>query len=76
MVDLRPTSAKLRARARRIVCALTGLSPAEARALLARAGGRPTVAVMMHRRGVSATAARRRLAAHGDDLGAALGEGR
>jgi N-acetylmuramic acid 6-phosphate etherase len=76
MVDLRPTSAKLRARARRIVCALTGLSPAEARALLGRAGGRPTVAVLMHRRGVSATAARRRLAAHGDDLGAALGEDR
>jgi N-acetylmuramic acid 6-phosphate etherase len=76
MVDLRPTSAKLRARARRIVATLTGLSPAEAQALLGRAGGRPKVAVLMHRSGVSAPAARRRLAAHDGDLAAALGEGR
>jgi N-acetylmuramic acid 6-phosphate etherase len=76
MVDLRPTSAKLEARARRIVVALTGLSPAAAQALLGRAGRRPKVAVLMHRRGLSAPAARRRLLAHAGDLGAALGEGR
>jgi N-acetylmuramic acid 6-phosphate etherase len=76
MVDLRPTSAKLRARARQIVATLTGLSPVEAQALLGRAGGRPNVAVLMHRCRLSAPAARRRLASHDDDLGAALGEGR
>ncbi|MBI3455500.1 MAG: N-acetylmuramic acid 6-phosphate etherase [Candidatus Rokubacteria bacterium] len=74
MVDVQPVSAKLRARALRIVSALTGLAPAAARALLRRAGGRPKLAVVMHRRGVSATSARRLLRAHGDDLGAALGE--
>ena len=74
MVDVRPTSAKLRARALRIVAALTGLGPAAARLLLRRAGGRPKLAVVMHRRGVSAGTARRLLRAHGDDLGAALGD--
>jgi N-acetylmuramic acid 6-phosphate etherase len=72
MVDLRPTSAKLRARARRIVVALTGLSPSAAGAILRRAGGRPKLAVLMHHRGVSARGARRLLAEHGDDLRAAL----
>jgi N-acetylmuramic acid 6-phosphate etherase len=76
MVDLRPTNAKLRARAVRIVSRLTGRPPAAARALLRRAGERPKVAVVMDRRGVSAPAARRLLAAHGGDLGAALGEAR
>jgi N-acetylmuramic acid 6-phosphate etherase len=74
MVDLRPTSRKLRARALRIVRQLTGLPPAQARALVRRAGGRPSVALVMHRLGVDAAAARRRLDAHGDNLRAALGE--
>lgn len=72
MVDVMPTSAKLRARARRIVATLTGLSPAAAGVLLRRAGWRPKLAVLMHRRGVSARQGRRRLAAHGGDLRAAL----
>jgi N-acetylmuramic acid 6-phosphate etherase len=72
MVDVRPTSRKLRARAARIVTGLTGLGSAAARGLLRRAGGRPKLAVLMHARGLSAGAARRRLAAHGDDLRAAL----
>ncbi|HLE45326.1 MAG TPA: N-acetylmuramic acid 6-phosphate etherase [Methylomirabilota bacterium] len=72
MVDVRPTSAKLRARARRIVATLTGLSPAAAGALLRRSGWRPKLAVLMHRRGVSAGGARRLLVAHGGDLRAAL----
>jgi N-acetylmuramic acid 6-phosphate etherase len=76
MVDVRPTSAKLRARALRIVSTLTGLGPAAARALLARAGGRPKLAVLMHRRGLPAPAARRLLREHRDHLGAALGERR
>jgi N-acetylmuramic acid 6-phosphate etherase len=64
MVDIRPTSRKLRARARRIVMDLTGMSARPAAALLARAGGRPTVALVMHRRRVSRTAAESLLAAH------------
>jgi N-acetylmuramic acid 6-phosphate etherase len=76
MVDLRPTSRKLRARALRITAALTGLDAASTRALARRAGGRPNVALVMHRMGLDQTAARRRLAAHGDDLRAALGETR
>jgi N-acetylmuramic acid 6-phosphate etherase len=76
MVDLRPTSRKLRARALRIVTTLTGLPPAPARALTRRAGGRPGVALVMHRLGLDAVAARRHLDGHGGNLRAALGEGR
>jgi N-acetylmuramic acid 6-phosphate etherase len=76
MVDLRPTSQKLRARALRIVAELTALPPRSARALARRAGGRPAVALVMHRLGLDASAARRRLAAHHGDLRAALGERR
>jgi N-acetylmuramic acid 6-phosphate etherase len=76
MVDLRPTSRKLRARARRIIRELTGLGPEAVDALTRRAGGRPNVALVMHRLGLDAVAARRRLAAHGDNLRAALGETR
>jgi N-acetylmuramic acid 6-phosphate etherase len=72
MVDVRPTNRKLRARAARIVTSLTGVSGAASRGLLRRAGWRPKLAVLMHARGLSATAARRRLASHGDDLRAAL----
>jgi len=64
MVDLRPTSRKLRARARRIVMDLTGMSARPAAALLGRAGGRPTVALVMHRREVSRAEAESLLAAH------------
>jgi N-acetylmuramic acid 6-phosphate etherase len=74
MVDLQPTSRKLRARALRIVGELTGLPPARARALARRAQGRPAVALVMHRLGLGAAAARRRLAEHGGSLRAALGE--
>jgi N-acetylmuramic acid 6-phosphate etherase len=76
MVDLRPTSRKLRARALRIIATLTGLPPASARALARRSGWRPGVALVMHRLGLGPAAARRRLTAHGDNLRAALGEGR
>jgi N-acetylmuramic acid 6-phosphate etherase len=74
MVDLRPTSRKLRARALRMIGQLTGLPPGQARALARRAGGRPNVALVMHRLGVDAAAARRRLAARGNNVRAALGE--
>jgi N-acetylmuramic acid 6-phosphate etherase len=76
MVDLQPTSQKLRARALRIVAELTGLPPGPARALTRQAGGRPAVALIMHRLGLDTAAARCRLAAHHDDLRSALGERR
>jgi N-acetylmuramic acid 6-phosphate etherase len=75
MVDVRPSNAKLRARAARIVATLTGLPPRAAAALLHRAGSRPKVAVVMHRTGRSATSARRWLARHGGDLRLALEPG-
>jgi N-acetylmuramic acid 6-phosphate etherase len=74
MVDVRPGSRKLRARALRIVRELTGLSPRAARRLARRAGSRPAVALLMHRLGLGPSAARRRLRAHGGDVRAALGE--
>lgn len=62
MVDLRPTSQKLRARAVRLVQKLGGTSESRARRLLKGAEGRAKVAVVMARRRVSASEARRRLA--------------
>jgi N-acetylmuramic acid 6-phosphate etherase len=75
MVDLRPSSRKLRARALRIVGELTGLPPARARALTRRAEFRPAVALVMLRLGLGRAAAHRRLAQHGGSLRAALGGG-
>jgi N-acetylmuramic acid 6-phosphate etherase len=63
MVDLRPGSAKLQDRARRIVAAAGGVDRDEAERLLSLAGGEVKTAIVMGRRGVSAEAARARLAA-------------
>ncbi len=62
MVDLRPTSAKLADRARRIVAAATDLSVRQAARALAEAGGDVKTAIVMARLGVSAGVARQRLA--------------
>jgi len=62
MVDLRPTSAKLRDRARRIVAAAGDVGPRAAARLLARARGDVKTAIVMGRLGVGAAEARRRLA--------------
>jgi N-acetylmuramic acid 6-phosphate etherase len=48
------TNRKLRGRAQRLVCALTGVDEEEARSLLEEAGGRVKVAAVMQRRGVDA----------------------
>ncbi|HEX7216202.1 MAG TPA: N-acetylmuramic acid 6-phosphate etherase [Methylomirabilota bacterium] len=61
MVDLRPRSAKLRARALRLVGQLGRVSPREAQRLLAAAGASAKVAIAMARLGVDAPEARRRL---------------
>ena len=73
MVDLQPKSAKLRARARRLVSDLGRVSAERAATLLAEAGGSAKVAVVMARRRVTADEARRRLRAAGGFLGPAAG---
>jgi len=62
MVDLRRTNAKLEDRARRIVAAAGGVPPDEAERLISLARGEVKTAIVMARRGVSAEAARERLA--------------
>ena len=73
MVDLQPKSAKLRARARRLVRDLGQVSAARAGTLLDQAGGSAKVAVVMARRRVTAAEARRRLRGAGGFLGPAAG---
>lgn len=72
MVDLRPASAKLRDRARRIVQAASGVSAARAARLLSAARGEVKTAIVMARLGLSAAAARRRLAGAKGHVRAAL----
>src|SRR5881396_3582097 len=61
MVDLQPRSAKLRERAARLVAEIGAVPPARARRLLAAAGGRVPVAIVMARRDLPADAAARAL---------------
>lgn len=68
MVDLRPTSRKLRARALRLVQALGGVGEARARRLLRAADGRAKLAILMARRRLGAREARKKLSAAGGSL--------
>ena len=63
MVDLRPSNAKLKDRARRIVAAAARVDGDEAGRLLSLAGGEVKTAIVMGGRGVSADGARARLSA-------------
>jgi N-acetylmuramic acid 6-phosphate etherase len=74
MVDVRPTNAKLWARAIRIVRTLSDLDEAAARKLIERAGGRAKVALVMHHAGVSAARARELLIEHKGSLRAIVGD--
>jgi N-acetylmuramic acid 6-phosphate etherase len=74
MVDLRAGSAKLRDRALRIVAAACGVSPENARRLLARARGELRTAIVMGRTRERYAGARRRLDRAGGDLRSALSE--
>ena len=74
MVDVRPTNAKLWARAIRIVRSLSGLDEATARRLIEKAGGRAKVALVMHHAGVSAPRARELLVEHKGSLRAIVGD--
>ena len=74
MVDVQPTSRKLRHRAARIVASLTGLERTPAARLLARAGGSPKVAAVMFHRDVSRRQARALLGGSGGRLRSVIGE--
>jgi N-acetylmuramic acid 6-phosphate etherase len=73
MVDLRPGSAKLVERSRRIVMQVTGVDYDEAARLLEAAGGRVKTALVMALAGVDAGEADRRLAAGGGFVRKAIG---
>ncbi len=72
MIDLAPRSAKLRARAVRLVEELGGVGRPRARVLLGRARGSVRLAVVMARRGGTAREAARALRASGGSLRGAL----
>jgi N-acetylmuramic acid 6-phosphate etherase len=61
MVDVQPTNAKLRDRARRIIATASRVTDVEAARLLRAAGGEVKTAIVMGRLGLAAAAARRRL---------------
>ncbi|HXT02381.1 MAG TPA: N-acetylmuramic acid 6-phosphate etherase [Elusimicrobiota bacterium] len=72
MVDLKPTSRKLRLRGERIVADLGRVPPARAAALFRASGGSVKTAVLMARRKMSAEEARAALEASGGALRRAL----
>lgn len=74
MVDVVPRSAKLRARAARLVQEIGGVDARRAAGLLDAARGRVKLAVVMARLGVPASRGRRVLAAAGGVLGRALAQ--
>src|SRR5882672_10578786 len=72
MVDMQPRSAKLRARAARLVAEIAGIDTRRARRLLRAARGRVRVAIVMARRDLPADAAARALRAAGGSLRSVL----
>jgi N-acetylmuramic acid 6-phosphate etherase len=74
MVDVRPTNAKLWARAIRIVRGFSGLDDASARKLIEKAGRRAKVAVIMNRAGVPAARASEMLVEKKGSLRAIVGD--
>lgn len=76
MIDMRATNAKLRRRAVRIVCGVTGVDEAEAARALAAADGQVKPAVVALLGGWDATEARRRLDAAGGRVRDALARDR
>ena len=73
MVDLRASNSKLRDRAVRIICTLTGCSRDEAFTSLDAADGHVKLAVLMRKANLTADAARQRLEASAGRLHGALG---
>jgi N-acetylmuramic acid 6-phosphate etherase len=73
MVDVQPTNAKLRERARQIVQDACGLSPEEAAAILEVCSGEVKTAIVAARTGMPPAEARRRLMEMGGMIRKALG---
>jgi N-acetylmuramic acid 6-phosphate etherase len=76
MVDVRPTSRKLRARALRIIHSVTRSSERAAASSLRAARGRVKVAILMARHGLTSSAASRRLSQANGSLRKALRSGK
>ena len=74
MIDVRPTNAKLWARAIRIVRGFSGLDEASARKLIEKAGRRAKVAVIMHRTGATAARATEMIVENKGSLRAIVGD--
>jgi N-acetylmuramic acid 6-phosphate etherase len=72
MIDLQPRSAKLRARAERLVAEIAGVRPARARRALRDARGRVRLAIVVARRNLPADAAARVLREAGGSLRSVL----
>jgi N-acetylmuramic acid 6-phosphate etherase len=72
MVDVAPTNAKLRDRARRIVSEIAAVSLADAETFLAKTGGEVKTAIVSSKLGLPVDAARAKLAAAGGILRKAL----
>jgi N-acetylmuramic acid 6-phosphate etherase len=72
MVDLRASNTKLADRARRIVRAVTNLSPADSERLLDDCGGEVKTAIVSHYTGYSSADARQLLSASHGHLRKAL----
>ncbi|HEU4370228.1 MAG TPA: N-acetylmuramic acid 6-phosphate etherase, partial [Methylomirabilota bacterium] len=72
MVDVQPRSAKLRARAERLVAQIARVRPARARLALRQARGRVRLAIVVARRNLPAGAAARALRAAGGSLRSVL----
>ena len=75
MVDVKPTSAKLVDRSRRIVAAAGGVGPAKATRLLETANGELKTAIVMARLDVAAPEARARLARANGHVRRAISKG-
>jgi N-acetylmuramic acid 6-phosphate etherase len=76
MVDLQASNSKLWDRGARIIATVTGLAPRESMDLLKRADGHVKVAIVMHRRSITADEARALLARHDGKMRDAIGEGK
>ena len=72
MVDVQPRSAKLRARAERLVAEIAGVRPARARLALRQAHGRVRLAIVVARTNLPAGAAARALRVAGGSLRSVL----
>lgn len=72
MIDLQPRSAKLRARAERLVAEIAGVRPARARRALRETRGRVRLAIVVARWNLPADAAARALRAAGGSLRSVL----